>query len=89
MPSASNLPYSAFPADLALLPTVSFLVPDLVSDMHDGSVNTGDVWLKNNVDAYAQWAITHNSLLILTFDEDNASSAANLCLVFRKWAVIY
>jgi hypothetical protein len=78
VPAASNLPYSAFPTDLARLPTVSFLVPNLVSDMHDGSVNTGDVWLKNNIDAYAQWAKTHNSLLILTFDEDDSSSTANL-----------
>lgn len=78
VPSTANLPYSAFPADYATLPTVSFLVPNLISDMHNGSVNTGDVWLKTNIDAYAQWAQTHNSLLILTFDEDDSSTSANL-----------
>jgi hypothetical protein len=78
VPGASNLPYSAFPTDLAQLATVSFVVPNLISDMHDGSVNTGDVWLRNNIDVYVQWAKTHNSLLILTFDEDDSSSTANL-----------
>lgn len=78
IPSSANQPYSAFPADYTALPTVSFLVPNLVSDMHDGSVNTGDAWLKANIDAYAQWAKSHNSLLIVTFDEDDDSTANNL-----------
>ena len=39
--------------------------------MHDCSVATGDTWLKNNLGAYATWAKTHNSLLVVTFDEDN------------------
>ncbi|MET3130097.1 hypothetical protein AAKU55_000338 [Oxalobacteraceae bacterium GrIS 1.11] len=78
VPSASNLSYASFPSNYATLPTVSFVVPNLISDMHDGSVNTGDVWLKTHIDAYAQWAKTHNSLLILTFDEDDSSTSANL-----------
>lgn len=42
--------------------------------MHDCSVATGDTWLKNNLGAYATWAKTHNSLLVVTFDEDNRLS---------------
>jgi len=34
-------------------------------------VSRGDAWLRANLDAYYQWAKTHNSLLILTFDENN------------------
>lgn len=78
VPGGANLPYSAFPSDFALLPTVTFLVPNLISDMHDGSVNTGDTWLKTHIDAYAQWAKSHNSVLIVTFDEDDSSTPANL-----------
>lgn len=77
VPSSANLPYSAFPNDYAALPTVSFVVPNLINDMHDGSVNNGDAWLKVNIDTYAQWAKTHNSLLILTFDEDSSIMGAN------------
>ncbi|MCD9141224.1 alkaline phosphatase family protein [Streptomyces albireticuli] len=65
---------SAFPTDYTKLPTVSFVVPNLCSDMHDCSVRTGDTWLKNNLKGYADWAKTHNSLLLITFDEDNRLS---------------
>ena len=73
VPAASNLTYASFPssANYASLPTVSFVTPNMCNDMHDCSIGTGNTWLKNNLDAYAQWAKTHNSLLIVTFDEDN------------------
>src|SRR5512141_3035450 len=35
--AAYNLPFSAFPADYTQLPTVAFVVPDQLNDMHDGS----------------------------------------------------
>lgn len=78
VPASANQPYSAFPTDFSTLPAVAFVVPNLVNDMHDGSVATGDAWLKTNVEAYAQWAKTHNSLLIVTFDEDDYSTPDNL-----------
>jgi hypothetical protein len=71
VPAASNLTFAAFPSDYTQLPTVSFVSPDMCNDMHDCSIGTGDSWLKNKLDGYAQWAKTHNSLLIVTFDEDN------------------
>ena len=60
-----------FPTDFAHLPTVSFVVPGLDHDMHDGTVEEGDDWVAANLAAYAAWAQTHNSLLIVTFDEDD------------------
>lgn len=71
--AAYNLPFSDFPSDYAKLPTVAFVVPNQLNDMHDGSIAQGDAWLKQNLDGYAQWAMTHNSLLIVTFDEDDGS----------------
>ena len=65
----ANQPLSALPADYATLPTVSFLIPNLCHDMHDCSIAEGDRWLAQNIDGYAQWARTHHSLLIVTFDE--------------------
>jgi len=72
-----NKTYASFPTDFTTLPTVSFVIPNLCDDMHDCSTSTGDTWLKNNLDAYAQWAKTHNSLLIVTWDEDDSSTSAN------------
>jgi acid phosphatase len=70
-----NQPFSAFPQDFAKLPTVAFVIPDLDHDMHDGSIAAGDTWLKQNLGRYAQWVQHHNSLLIVTFDEDDDSEA--------------
>ncbi|MES9524888.1 alkaline phosphatase family protein [Streptomyces capoamus] len=77
-----NVPYSSFPSDYSKLPTVSFVIPDMCNDMHDCSVGTGDTWIKNKLDGYVQWAKTHNSLLIATFDEDNFTSVNQIYTVF-------
>ncbi|MER6420164.1 alkaline phosphatase family protein [Streptomyces sp. NPDC001137] len=69
LPASVNRPWSHFPRDYTQLPNVSFVVPDLEHDMHDGSVRTADTWLRNNLDDYARWAMTHNSLLVVTWDE--------------------
>jgi len=42
--------------------------------MHSGTVARGDSWLRDNIKSYADWAQTHNSLLIVTWDEDEFSS---------------
>lgn len=76
--TSSNLRFADFPSDPGrydTLPTVSFIIPNLDNDMHNGpvkeSVPKGDSWLRQNIDSYYQWAKSHNSLLILTFDENN------------------
>ena len=73
-PSSSNLRFEDFPSDFSKLPTVAFVIPNLIHDMHDGSpavsVGSGDEWLRKHIDPYYQWAKEHNSLLIITFDED-------------------
>ncbi|MFF3743161.1 alkaline phosphatase family protein [Streptomyces kronopolitis] len=74
VPTGSAHTFDAFPGDFSQLPTVSFVVPNLCGDMHDCSVSSGDTWLKNHLKSYADWARTHNSLLLLTFDEDNRLS---------------
>jgi len=74
VPTASNRTYASFPTDYSTLPTVAFVTPNMCSDMHDCSIGTGDTWLQSHLDGYAQWAKTHNSLLIVTFDEDNSLS---------------
>ena len=62
---------SAFPREFSALPTVSFVIPDLDDDMHNGSVAAGDAWLRRHIGGYADWCRTHASLLIVTFDEDD------------------
>ncbi|MBP9790700.1 MAG: fibronectin type III domain-containing protein [Bacteroidia bacterium] len=84
--SSLNQPFTSFPTDYSTLPTVSFVNPDMNHSMHDGSGNTaitnGDNWFYSKIYPYAQWAKTHNSLLIFTFDEDNMVSGNRIPTIF-------
>jgi hypothetical protein len=71
MPTTVNQPYTSYPTDYSTLPTVSFVVPTQLDDMHDGTIAQGDTWLSNNLNGYIQWAKTHNSLFVMIFDEDD------------------
>jgi len=72
VPPANSLPFSAFPmGNYANLPTVSFVIPNNDDNMHDGSVAQGDAWLSQQLSGYANWAVANNSLLIVTWDEDD------------------
>lgn len=88
VPTSSAKTFAQFPTDYSTLPQLSFVVPNLCSDMHDCSVSTGDTWLKNKLGAYATWAKTHNSLLVVTFDEDNRLSGNRIPTVFYGQPVL-
>lgn len=36
-----------------------------------GTIQNGDSWLAYNIEAYREWATTHNSLLITVWDEND------------------
>ena len=78
----TNKPFSSFPGAFSDLPTVSFVVPNQLDDMHSGSISAADSWLNDHLDGYVQWAKTHNSLFILTWDEDNGTSANHIATIF-------
>ncbi|MBS1531990.1 MAG: acid phosphatase [Bacteroidetes bacterium] len=78
IPAKYSQPMTVFPKSFDKLPTVSFVVPDMDHDMHNiglpgdaAAIRRGDKWLKENLRDYAEWAKSNNSLLIVTFDEDN------------------
>ena len=81
-----NMPFSAFAnlssGDFSKLPTVSFVIPDQNNDMHDGSFAAADEWLKTYIDPYVEWAFKHNSLLILTWDEDSGREDNRVVTLF-------
>jgi len=88
IPATTNQPFTAFPSstNYASLPTVCYVVPNQNNDMHNGSdpsrITTADNWMYNNLNSYIQWAKTHNSLFILTFDEDNGSQGNRIVTIF-------
>ena len=73
VPTSDSLPFTSFPSssNYASLPTVSFVIPNLDDDMHDGTIAEANTWLQKNMSAYATWAEKNNSLLIVQWDEDD------------------
>ena len=90
--TATNQPFTAFPGNYANLPTVSYVVPNLTNGMHDGTGNTaittGDNWYNTYMAPYVQWARTHNSLFILTFDEDDNFHSNHIPTIFSGQMVV-
>jgi hypothetical protein len=74
--------FSAWPTDFTQLPHVSIVTPNVQNDMHDGTIQQGDTWLQDHFDSYAQWAKTHNSLLIVTWDEDDGTQGNQVATLF-------
>jgi acid phosphatase len=81
VPAAANRPFTDFPTDYRKLPTVSFVVPNLCHDMHDCPKAVADAWLKRTFAPYLAWATTHNSLFVLTFDEDNQTDNNHIATI--------
>lgn len=82
LPASVNLTFNEFPQDFSKLPTVSFVIPDQNNDMHDGIFSSADDWLKNHIEPYVSWAFKNNSLLILTWDEDNGTTGNHIVTLF-------
>jgi hypothetical protein len=95
LPSTVNQPLDPFAAinqsgAFDQLPTVSFVVPNQQHDDHgvtggadgDQLISDGDTWLQKNIGAYAEWAKKNNSLLIVTWDEDDYTSINKIATIF-------
>ncbi len=74
--------FSTFPTtNFASLPTVSFVIPSVDHDMHTGTIAQGDAWLQANLGAYAIWAKANNSLLVVTWDENDGSAGNHVATI--------
>jgi len=93
-PDFSNLnhtregPYSQRAIDISAgtLPAFAFVAPNMCDDMHDCSTTVGDTWLANNLPAMIS-AVGPRGMVILTWDEDDKSSANHILTVFAGGAV--
>jgi acid phosphatase len=80
MQAGNVVPFSQFSADLAndSLPDFSFILPNLINDAHDGTLATADQWLAANIDPLIRSnGFQQNGLLIVVFDESDASDMAH------------
>lgn len=88
-PITVNQPFTAYPSNFDSLPQVSFVIPNIINDMHDGTIPQGDTWLQNNLGPYITWCKTHNSLFILTWDEDNGTTPNQIPTIFVGQKVLH
>jgi phosphatidylinositol-3-phosphatase len=71
--SGDDVPFSHLATDLAhdQLPAFSFITPNLIDDMHDGTVADGDTWLSHNLPMILGSADYRNgsTAIFITWDE--------------------
>jgi phospholipase C len=78
-----DVPYPQLATDLARndLPAFSFITPNLIDDMHDGTIAQGDTWLARNLpvilDSKAYQAGT--TVVFITWDEGSGGYPAEDC----------
>jgi phosphatidylinositol-3-phosphatase len=88
------VPYSQMSSDLrstSTTPNYAFITPNMCDDMHDCDVATGDSWLSSQVPVILSSPAftTQHSLLAITWDEDDFSSANQVPLILLGYGTGY
>ena len=78
---ANDVPYTELATDLAnnALPAFSFITPNVIDDMHDGTIADGDTWLKDNLPVIlnsSEYQSGHVAVFI-TWDEGEGGTVNN------------
>ena len=74
----NDVPYTQFTTDIqsaSTTPNYAWITPNLINDMHDGTIAQGDTWLSQNVPTILNSPAfkTQNSLLDIVWDEDDST----------------
>ena len=81
VPVSRNKTFASFPTDFTKLENVVCISPNLMNDMHDGSVSAGDQWLKTHLSPLVEWCRTHNSIFVVYFDENDGTEGNRIPVV--------
>jgi acid phosphatase len=62
-------------------PDFVWITPNLMDDMHDGTVAQGDAWARANIAPVlaSSWFKDYNATVIVTMDEGDANGSASCC----------
>jgi hypothetical protein len=81
--AASDVPYSRLARDLAAgrLPAFSFITPNLLDDMHTGTIAEGDKWLAASLPAIfnSPEYLGGTTAVFITWDEGHGGTAGEKC----------
>ena len=81
------VPFTQFPTDLNnnALPDISFIIPNLINDSHDGTLQQSDAWLQTNIaPILSNSAFQQDGILIIVYDEsasDNTHGGGRIAFV--------
>jgi phosphatidylinositol-3-phosphatase len=82
--ATSDVPYSQLATDLAnnALPAFSFITPNLIDDMHDGTIANGDTWLSNNLPTILNSPeyTSGSTAVFITWDEGTGGKTGENCV---------
>jgi phosphatidylinositol-3-phosphatase len=82
--STFDVPYTQLSTDLASgsLPAFSFVTPNLIDDMHDGTIADGDTWLSNNLPVIfnSPEYQSGNTAVFVTWDEGEGGKSNDCAL---------
>jgi phospholipase C len=78
-----DVPYGQLAGDLASnsLPAFSFITPNLIDDMHDGTITDGDTWLANNIPTILNSSAytSRTTAVFITWDEGTGGKTGEDC----------
>jgi len=81
--STFDVPYAQLATDLAnnALPAFSFITPNLIDDMHDGTIAQGDAWLSANLPTILNSSeyTSGSTAVIVTWDEGAGGKTGEDC----------
>jgi len=81
--SSFDVPYTQLADDLAngTLPAFSFVTPNLIDDMHDGTIADGDAWLASNLPAILNSPeyLSGTTAIFITWDEGSGGKTGEAC----------
>jgi phosphatidylinositol-3-phosphatase len=79
--STFDVPYTQQAGDLSngTLPAFSFVTPNLIDDMHDGTIADGDTWLSNNLPVIFNSSEyqSGSTAVFVTWDEGEGGTSDN------------
>jgi phospholipase C len=78
--ATNDVPYTQLASDLSSgrLPAFSFVTPNLIDDMHDGTVADGDTWLKDNLPTILNSSAytSGTTAVFITWDEGEGGTSS-------------
>jgi phosphatidylinositol-3-phosphatase len=80
--STFDVPYTKLASDLSggTLPAFSFVTPNLIDDMHDGTIADGDTWLSNNLPAiFSSSEYQSGSVAVFVTWDEGEGGSSNKC----------